>query len=188
MPALSRSFGLALLPAGLAACTVSLDAPRMAYRCPNELMFQARLYSDMAVLDGLTGHVVLERQEQGTTDAPRYANAQLQAAFGLGLQQRLARLEYANIPDPVYCERMSPEEWAEFTAPDAGVQLLNPSTGGARVTILGGPPVPDAAPVDLETPVRASTLAGPRTPPPFDPNAPVSTNIRTEQGPVRVGR
>ena len=54
---------LAALPglAGLAGCAALQDAPRLSYACPNALSFEARLYQDMALLEGLRGHAVLER-------------------------------------------------------------------------------------------------------------------------------
>ena len=32
-----------------------LDAPRLRYHCPYELQFEARLYQDMAIVEGLRG-------------------------------------------------------------------------------------------------------------------------------------
>ncbi|MBP6754483.1 MAG: hypothetical protein KA145_16335, partial [Alicycliphilus sp.] len=40
------------LPALLSACAALQDAPRLNYLCPNDLRFEARLYQDMALLEG----------------------------------------------------------------------------------------------------------------------------------------
>ncbi len=133
--------GAVLLLAGCAALT---DAPRLAYRCPADLSFEARLYEDMAVLEGLRGHAVLERLPDAEDGALRYADVTVHAQFGLGVDGRLVRLDYTSIPEPVYCERAAAD--------------------GAAV------------------PVRAHARPGPRPPPPFDPDAPVQTNIRTGDG------
>ena len=87
----------------LGGCAAWQDAPRLAFQCPRELRFEARLYQDMALLEGLRGHAVLERvaDADGTL---RYADPTVQARFGLGLDGRLARLDYTGIPEPVYCE------------------------------------------------------------------------------------
>jgi hypothetical protein len=90
----------------LTACAAGLDAPRLAYQCPRQLSFEARLYQDMALLEGLRGHVVLERVAvTGDEAALQYADPTVRATFGLGLEQRLVRLDYTSIPEPVYCER-----------------------------------------------------------------------------------
>jgi hypothetical protein len=131
----------------LTACAAMLEAPRLAYQCPLGLSFEARLYQDMALLEGLRGHAVLERQTAtGDENALYYADATVQAQFGLGVDQRLARLLYTGIPEPVYCARA-------------------PTTSGV-------PPIP----------VQAAERAGPRPPPPFNPDAPIRTNIRTGDG------
>ena len=125
------------------------DAPRLTYQCPRDLSFEVRLYQDMALLEGQRGHAVLERVPPVGDDAPlRYADATVRASFGLGVDRRLARLDYTSIPEPVYCER----------------------TGAS----------PPAA-------VRAHPRPGPRPTPPFDPNAPVETNIRSGAGPIDPG-
>lgn len=87
----------------MGGCAAWQDAPRLAFQCPRELRFEARLYQDMALLEGLRGHAVLERvaDADGTL---RYADPTVQARFGLGLDGRLARLDYTGIPEPVYCE------------------------------------------------------------------------------------
>jgi len=137
----------------LAGCAALLDAPRLAYRCPRGLDFEARLYQDMALLDGLRGHAVLERvpaADDGGDAALQYFDATVRASFGLGVDQRLVRLQYTGIPEPVYCERATTGDAASDT------------TSGAA-----GPP-----------PVRASARPGPRPPAPHNPDAPVQTNIR----------
>lgn len=136
--------GAALL---LASCAAVQDAPRLTYLCPNELRFEARLYQDMALLEGLRGHAVLERVAGGDEQdaALRYADVTVRAQFGLGVDGRLVRLDYTNIPEPVYCERAT----------------------------AAGDPAP---------PVRAHARPGPRPPPPFNPDAPVQTNIRLGDG------
>ena len=87
----------------LGGCAAWQDAPRLAFQCPRELRFEARLYQDMALLEGLRGHAVLERvaDADGTL---RYTDPTVHARFGLGLDGRLARLDYTGIPEPVYCE------------------------------------------------------------------------------------
>lgn len=133
----------------LAGCAAMQDAPRLTYLCPNELRFEARLYQDMALLEGLRGHAVLERvagQSDGEGDgALRYADPTVRAQFGLGVEGRLVRLDYTNIPEPVYCERATDDQASA-------------------------------------TPVRAHARPGPRPAPPFNPNAPVQTNIRVGDG------
>ena len=138
---------IVLFSALLTGCAALQDAPRLLYLCPNDLRFEARLYEDMAMLEGLRGHAVLERlADAGDAAQPRYADPTVRAQFGLGLEGRLARLDYTTIPEPVYCE---------------------------RAPVAAG----EAAP-----PVRAQARPGPRPPPPFDPDAPVETNIRTGDG------
>jgi len=87
----------------LGGCAAWQDAPRLAFQCPRELRFEARLYQDMALLEGLRGHAVLERVA-GDDGALHYADPTVQARFGLGLDGRLVRLDYTGIPEPVYCE------------------------------------------------------------------------------------
>ena len=138
---------IVLFSALLTGCAALQDAPRLLYLCPNDLRFEARLYEDMAMLEGLRGHAVLERlADAGDAAQPRYADPTVRAQFGLGLEGRQARLDYTTIPEPVYCE---------------------------RAPVAAG----EAAP-----PVRAQARPGPRPPPPFDPDAPVETNIRTGDG------
>ena len=148
--------------AGVAGCAALQDAPRLTYACPNALSFEARLYQDMALLEGLRGHAVLERlpPPPGPADAEapagpalHYADVTVRAQFGLGLGGRLVRLDYTGIPEPVYCERAG--------AADPGAAAL---------------------------PVRATPRPGPRPPPPRpDPNAPVETNIRFGDAPAQPG-
>lgn len=130
----------------LVGCAAVRDAPRLVYHCPNGLGFEARLYQDMAVLEGARGHVVLERLPHQRDDELLYADPTLVADFGLGVDRRLVRLTYTGSPETVYCER-----------------------------------VPAADGVDAP-PVQAASRPGPRNPPPFDPDAPVETNIRSGDG------
>lgn len=134
----------------LGGCASVWDAPRLVYLCPHDLRFEARLYEDMALLEGLRGHAVLERLPDDTppaaTAGPRYADPTVRAHFGLGVDARLVRLDYTTIPEPVYCQRQ-----------------IGPDDARAAT-------------------VRAHPRPGPRPPPPFDPNAPVQTNIRTGDG------
>lgn len=156
-PGARRAWAVALpcaLASLLSACANINYTPVQIYRCPQNLDFEARLYKDMALLEGARGFAVLERQpaaEGESESTPRYADATLRASFGLGVDQRLARLDYTGIPEPVYCHRATTDD-------------------------------------DGATPsVRASLENGPRPPPPFNPDAPVETNVRTDHGPVRVG-
>ncbi len=135
----------------LTACAALRDAPRLAYQCPQGLGFEARLYEDMALLDGQRGHAVLERQPSRQGDALIYGDPTLSAEFGLGVDRRLVRLTYAGIPEAVTCTRVAPA--------------------------AGQPPAP----------VRAAPRPGPRNPPPYDPDAPVQTNIRFGDGNVGPG-
>jgi hypothetical protein len=96
------------MAAALSGCAAIRDAPRLAYQCPEGLRFEARLYEDMATLDGQRGHAVLERLPHQRDDELIYGDATLTADFGLGLEQRLARLSYANIPEAVTCTRVVP--------------------------------------------------------------------------------
>ena len=138
----------------LTGCAALRDAPRLAYQCPQGLSFEARLYEDMALLDGQRGHAVLERQPaEGAQAAGEliYRDPTLTAEFGLGVDQRLVRLSYAGIPEAVTCTRVAP---------------------------AAGQPA---------APVRAAPRPGPRNPPPYDPDAPVQTNIRFGDGNVGPG-
>jgi hypothetical protein len=109
-----RILSLAACAAALAGCAALQDAPRLAYQCPRGLDFEARLYQDMALLEGLRGHAVLERVPVPTESdsAPdsqetplQYANPTVRATFALGVTGRLARLDYTGIPEPIYCQR-----------------------------------------------------------------------------------
>ena len=91
--------------AALPACTTWQDAPRLTYHCGTDLGFEARLYQDMAILEGARGHAVLVRLPHEETEGPVYADETVRAWFGLGVNGRLARLDYTSIPEPVYCER-----------------------------------------------------------------------------------
>jgi len=141
----------------LAGCALP-DAPPLSYQCPHDLRFTARLYRDMATLDSLRSHAVLERQApdagmpEDSDSAPlRYADDSVRAEFGLGMEGRLARLDYTNIPEPIYCTRLI----------DPGIPVKPP---------------------------RAINRDGPRPPPPPpDPDAPVKTNIRTTDEPMGPG-
>ena len=132
--------GVALL---LASCAAVQDAPRLTYLCPNELRFEARLYQDMALLEGLRGHAVLERVAGGDDQdaALRYADVTVRAQFGLGVDGRLVRLDYTNIPEPVYCERAP-------TAEGAGPPVRAHARPGPR------PPPPFAPDAPVQTNIR----------------------------------
>ena len=149
MSRLAAVLGLGLL----AGCVHAPDAPRLYFQCPTGMGFEVRLYRDMALIEGERGHAVLERVGlDASQPGLRYADRLMLAEFGLGVDGRLVRLDYATIPEPVYCER-------ELRA-DAG---------------------------DQPVPVRAAARDGPRKPPPFDPDAPVETNIRFGEGPIDPG-
>lgn len=99
------------IAAAVTGCAAMRDAPRLSYLCANDLRFEARLYQDMAILEGMRGHAVLARQTGEAEAGPSYKDETVHAHFGLGLDGRLARLDYTNIPEPVYCERIiSPGE------------------------------------------------------------------------------
>lgn len=156
------------LAGALLGCAHVGDAPRLYYDCPTGMGFEVRLYQDMALIEGERGHVVLERVDEA--DALRYADRLMQAEFALGLDERLVRLDYATIPQPVYCTRRpGPEAGA---APWIGsVTETTPESGGSLA----------------EPAVRAVPRPGPRKRPPHDPNAPVQTNIRSGTGEVGPG-
>lgn len=98
----------------LSACATWRDAPRLSYTCGSDLRFEARLYTDMAILEGSRGHAVLARMADDKGEGPLYADETVRARFGLGVDGRLARLDYTSIPEPVYCERtLAPGEDAQ---------------------------------------------------------------------------
>lgn len=106
IPGAGRRVLAVSLIATLTACAAWRDAPRLSYRCPNDLRFEARLYQDMALLEGTSGHAVLARaNDDKRSEEPVYADETVRARFGLGVDGRLARLDYTSIPEPVYCER-----------------------------------------------------------------------------------
>jgi hypothetical protein len=128
-------------PLLLAGCAVGLDAPRLAYQGPRQLSFEAWLYQDMALLEGLRGQVTLERIADSPDDAPRYADATVQAEFGLGVERRLVRLVYTGIPEPVTCERVA-------AAGSDAAPVRAASRPGPR------PPQPPAPDVPVRTNIR----------------------------------
>lgn len=146
------------------------DAPRLYYDCPTGMGFDVRLYEDMALIEGERGHAVLERLPEADTDALLYGDRLMRAAFGLGVDARLVRLDYATIPEPLYCTRRP--------GPDAGASVW---IGDLLDT------TPEAARVLPEPAVRAVPRPGPRNRPRPDPNAPIETNIRSGEGIVGPG-
>ncbi|MDR0275886.1 MAG: hypothetical protein LBI48_11235 [Burkholderiaceae bacterium] len=94
---------LCAAPLFCAGCATLQDAPRLAYLCPHDLRFEARLYQDMAFLEGRRGFARLARTDDGAGGTPRYRDATLLAEFGLGPDGRLAALRYTGIPEIVYC-------------------------------------------------------------------------------------
>jgi hypothetical protein len=88
----------------------------------------------MALLEGQRGHVVLERVTDGNnaTATLQYADPTVRATFGLGQQQRLARLEYTSIPEPVYCEREGNDQRVRAT-PSPGPRPPRPADPNAPV-------------------------------------------------------
>lgn len=90
-------------------------------------------------------------------------------------------------------------KWVEFVRVFNQVRLV--ARNAAHVAAAGTPqaravaaafsPVTctRVAPADGQphAPVRAAPRPGPRNPPPYDPNAPVETNIRTGEGPIGPG-
>jgi hypothetical protein len=131
----------------LAGCAALQDAPPLDYQCPHDLRFTAHLYRDMAMLDGMRGHAVLARQTldadggKSAAAAPlRYADNSVRAEFGLGVQGRLVRLDYTNIPEPVYCERIA----------EAGAPLTRP------YAVNRDGPRPPPPPLDPDAPVQTN--------------------------------
>ncbi len=111
----------------LAGCATPLahDAPRLRYVCPHGLAFEARLYQDMARLDGLSGQVALERVG-ADGGALSYADETVHAIFGLGEDGRLARLRYTGIPQEVTCWRQPQQEAEAASAPVRAWQRPGP--------------------------------------------------------------
>lgn len=142
MMQISRLLVLALLGA-MTGCVAMSDAPRLTYRCANDLSFEARLYRDMAILEGGRGHAVLARTTGSSEENPAYQDDTLRALFGLGVDARLARLEYTSIPEPVYCERMLAKD------EQASVQAA-PRDG----------PRPPPPPPDPNTPIQTNIRIG----------------------------
>ncbi len=126
----------------VAGCAAMRDAPRLSYRCVNDLRFEARLYQDMAVLEGLRGHAILARSTGDAEGAISYTDETVHAQFGLGVDGRLVRLDYTSIPEPVYCERvMAPGE-------DSSVRVA-PREGPRP------PPPPPAPNAPIQTNIRS---------------------------------
>ena len=137
--------GAALL---LAGCAALRDAPRLGYQCPNDLRFEVRLYEDMAMVEGQRGFARLQRQPDGPNGVLRYRDETLLAEFGLGLNGRLAALHYANIPEPVTCER---------------VPARDEALGAAAVPVRAAPraaPTLPPPPPDPNAPVRTNIRFG----------------------------
>ncbi len=133
-----------LLIATVTACATWQDAPRLTYRCANDLRFEARLYQDMAILEGSRGHAMLARlPDERAAEGPVYADETVHARFGLGVDARLARLDYTSIPEPVYCERtLAPGE----EVPVRAAERLGPQ--------------PPPAPIDPNAPVLTNIRTG----------------------------
>ena len=111
MSMLLRGLLAVLVIGAMAGCAAMRDAPRLSFLCANDLSFEARLYQDMAILEGLRGHAVLARKSGEAEAGPSYTDETVHARFGLGVDGRLALLNYTSIPEPVYCERvMAPGE------------------------------------------------------------------------------
>lgn len=135
---------LALVLVGaLTGCVSMRDAPRLTYRCANDLSFEARLYRDMAILEGGRGHAVLARTAGDSEESPGYQDETLHALFGLGVDARLARLEYTSIPEPVYCERI----------------LAKDEQASVRAAPRGGPRPPPPPP-DPNAPIQTNIRSG----------------------------
>ena len=142
----------------LNGCATPRDIEPFGYACTHGLTFQARLYKDMVALDGARGHDLLPRLKDGADGSFQFGNERVQAAFGLGLDKRLATLRYVDIPQTIHCER-------------ASVRF-----GQA----------PASAPSAPQTPLAVSTVGGPKPalpPEPPDPKDVVHTNIRFGGGP-----
>lgn len=153
---------IAVATAGmLNGCATPRDIEPFGYACTHGLTFQARLYKDMVALDGARGHDLLPRLKDGSDGSFQFGNERVQAAFGLGLDKRLATLRYVDIPQTIHCER-------------ASVRFGQAPANGA------------SAPSAPQTPLSVSTVGGPRPklpPEPPDPKDVVHTNIRFGGGP-----
>jgi len=104
---LARNFSLAA-PLLCLGCAAVQDAPRLAYECPRNLRFEARLYQDLALLEGQRGFVRLTRTDDGEGGTPRYRDDTLLAEFGLGPDGRTVALHYTGIPETVSCQGQTP--------------------------------------------------------------------------------
>ena len=156
--------------AALAGCALPPDAPVLGYSCTHGLAFQARLYADLALLEGGRGFDRLPRLPDGAGGVLRYGqDGRVLAEFGLGTERQLAQLRYAGIPDAIQCQRLDSQ-------PLAG---LLPRASGAAAAADGRPAAP---------PVQASEQPAPRPRPPPQPEAPIFTNIRTTEGADSAGR
>ncbi|RRD58231.1 hypothetical protein EII20_03130 [Comamonadaceae bacterium OH2545_COT-014] len=133
----SAIFLIAIVSHLLAGCATWQDAPRLAYQCPHDLRFEARLYQDMALLEGQRGHAVLQRAPDGPAGELRYRDATLLAEFGLGAGQRLTALHYTGIPETVRCERVP------LAAGDGTASPLAPVRPAPRDGPKPAPPPPD---------------------------------------------
>ena len=91
-----------------AGCAAVPDAPRLAYECPRNLRFEARLYQDLALLEGQRGFVRLARTDDGAGGTPRYRDDTVLAEFGLGPDGRTVELHYTGIPETVSCRGQTP--------------------------------------------------------------------------------
>ncbi|MET4577070.1 hypothetical protein [Ottowia thiooxydans] len=143
------SFAVILCAASLTACASLRDASRLSYVCPNDLRFEARLYQDMAILEGWRGHAVLARiaGQEGPETSPAYADETVRANFGLGMDGRLARLDYTSIPEPMYCQRVlapgdnAPAKAAEREGPKAPPPPPDPNAPIQTNIIIGPGPI-----------------------------------------------
>ena len=143
MSMLLRGLLAVLVIGAMAGCAAMRDAPRLSFLCANDLSFEARLYQDMAILEGLRGHAVLARKSGEAEAGPSYTDETVHARFGLGVDGRLALLNYTSIPEPVYCERvMAPGE-------DASVEAA-PREG----------PRPPPPPPDPNAPIQTNIRSG----------------------------
>ena len=156
---------ISVLTAGvLSGCATPHDIEPFGYACTHGLTFQARLYKDMVALDGARGHDLLPRLKDGADGSFQFGNERVQAAFGLGLDQRLATLRYVDIPQTIHCERAS----VRFGQ--------TPASAAGAASVASAP----------QTPLAVSNVGGPKPklpPEPPDPKDVVHTNIRFGGGP-----